>query len=729
MSQFLLNGSDVLKKRPDFKLIGRADEFTDLCSILTQSSANSVIASGPGGVGISAMALNLQACKADPAAPFDIVSKRLFWLDTDGLFGIGDNVAIDKEFKSLFAILNRTPESVLIVEDTIDMIEALRNCGMMYIINALNSLVKAKKTQAYLEVRNKDLGEVYKAHSDFREHYTLFDLVEPVGAELDEIVRSLADTLERAYTIRIFPKAVTAAIDLSSRYRSIDTGLNAAQPERSRLLLDRSMSKYALRAHSTVPMQAELETELKAVSPNDSNKAVELARRIESQKATFAANQAKIKEYFAAQRTGERAIVVLETEIADLVAKEKDKSAADKGNPKKFDFAEFGLIQEGSGYTTPEIEDKRTKIEELEAGVKENLRLYEAVTAEINAGLGLTDDYVIREFSRISGIEESKLRQDDTVKLLNLGNILHSRVYGQDDALEYVFLRVKIWKRGRRTKKPLPLMLCGPSGVGKTELCRALAEGMFDTDQALNKFDMGDFAEKNDLTKLIGAPPGYDGFDAGGQMTESIRFNPYQVMLQDEIEKAHPGIFNTYLGILDNGYCKDNVGRRCEFGDAVMPFTTNIGQEHMLRVGTGPGEITEEEARVLTMLDLEKHFKSEFLNRFAGRENIIILRRLELDSIQRIANRELGLINRYFMPNIKAVFPPAELNQFCSKVYTPKIGARGIPAKITTVEGFIVNQQLAEPDFVGTVNVGFDDKTSALTVAWDGDLAMAHEPV
>jgi ATP-dependent Clp protease ATP-binding subunit ClpB len=714
MSEYLLNGTEVLKRHPDFRLIGREGYFTDLCCILTQSTANSVIASGPGGVGISALALNLQACKADPASPFDIVSKRFSWLDTDRLFGIGDTAAIGKEFKSILSILARTPESVLIVEDTIDLIEALRNCGMMHVINALNALVKSGRTQAFLEVREKDLGEVYRSHSDFREHYTLFDVKEPVGDELHLILAALAKGLERSYSIAIDDKAIETAMNLSRHYRSLDTGMNCSEPERSRLLLDRAMSKYALTAHSTVPMLAELEAQLADAERYGSRMVHVLKDKIETQKAEFADKQAKVRQFFAAQRAAERAIVVLETEIDDLVDKEKQNGAANKGNPKKFDIEEFSLIQAGAGFSTPVIEEKRAKVAELQEAVSSNLEKYEAVTTEINAGLRLTVDYVIREFSRISNIDESKLRQDDTVKLLNLGNVLRSRVYGQDDVLEYIFRRVKIWKRGRRTNKPLAFMLCGPSGVGKTEICRALAEGMFDTDTALNKFDMGDFGEKNDVNKLIGAPPGYEGFDVGGQMTNSIRNNPYQVMLQDEIEKAHADIFNTYLGVLDNGYCKDNIGRRCEFGDAIMPFTTNIGQSAMLHVANG---LSEEEAYEQTMRELERFFKPEFLNRFDGRENIVILKSLSIESIQRIAGRELSHINAFFAPDITAVFPEDQLNAFCSRVYTPKIGARGIPGKIKTIEGFIVDRVM-NGNSTGIMNVGFDEQSTTLTASW-----------
>src|SRR6202012_4361126 len=183
---FLITGSDKLAGRRNFILVGLAEKFEELCTILTRMESNSVIVSGPSGVGITTLALALQARKADPDAPFDIVNKRLFWLDTDGLFGLGDNDAIVKQFKAMFAPLNRTPDSVLIVEDTLDLIDALRNSGLMHIVNALTAMVKAKKTQVFLEVREADLTQVLKCHSDFRDHFTLMDLTEPVGAELEE---------------------------------------------------------------------------------------------------------------------------------------------------------------------------------------------------------------------------------------------------------------------------------------------------------------------------------------------------------------------------------------------------------------------------------------------------------------------------------------------------------------------------------------------------------------
>lgn len=576
-------------------------------------------------------------------------------------------------------------------------------------------MVKDGKTQAFLEVRDTDLKKVYEAHSDFREHYTFFPLEEPVGDELLEILKATAKGIENYYSVKVDHKAIDFAIKLTNQYRAVEGISNRAQPERSRLLIDRAMSKYCLYAHSKPAMIDELVAKRQILLCEPSGKEAdakikEIDAAIERHNKEFAENQALIKKYFAAQRDGEKKIIVLEQEIAKLVNAEISVGNASPKDDLDLDAA--------TGYSTPAVEEKRKVLEQLAAAVKVNREKYEAITEKMNADLLLTAEHVINEFSRISGIDASKLKQDDKAKLIALGPLMKKRIFGQDDALQFVWDSVKIWRRGRQTGLPLPYLFCGPSGVGKTEIGRTLALGLFDTVFALNKFDMGEFMEKNDTTKLIGAPPGYDGFDVGGQMTNSVRANPHQVMLQDEVEKAHQSVFNIYLGILDEGYCKDNLGRRCEFGNVIMPFTTNIGQEHMLRVGTGEGMITREEAYELTMIDLQKFFKPEFLNRFNGRENIIILDRLELESMRKIAQRELDRINAYYAPNITSVFPEDQLNSFCTAAYSPKMGARGIPGKIKSVEKLIVDKQLIDEDYKGLMNINYDSAKQRLLTAW-----------
>ena len=723
-NNFLITGGEKLANRTNFKLVGRMEKFEELCTILTRMESNSVIVSGPSGVGITTLALALQARKADADAPFDIVNKRLFWLDTDGLFGLGDNDAIVKQFKSIFATLDRTPDSVLIVEDTLDLIGALQNSGLLHIVNALTAMVKAKKTQVFLEVREADLTQVLKCHSDFRDHFTLMDLIEPVGAELEEIALHGAKDIEECYGVRIDPAAVKAAIEMSSKYRSLDTGLTAAQPARTRTLLDRGMARYLLRAHSTPPLLAELEAELARLTSDGASaandeKIAAVRAAIARHKAEFAKYQAKIKGYYAAQRDGEKSIAQMETLLRDLEEEEKKRHLDDPSAKTSAGDADFDLIARASGYATPEIIKLRGDIARTQAAVDENRVKYKAVTKEINDQLLFTADMVIDEFSRISGIDASKLKQNDAVKLLNLHGSLKRRVFGQDAALEHIDSAVKVWRRGRRTDKPLPFLFCGASGVGKTEVSKALAEALFDTDKALNRYDMGEFMEKNDVTKLIGAPPGYDGFAAGGEMTNSVRANPYQVMLWDEVEKAHPDIFNVCLNILDDGRCRDNLGRKVEFGDVVMPMTTNIGAEHALRVGSGAGDLTEEEAFELTIRDLKKAFRTEFLNRFDGRENIILFHKLNMDTIEKIVFREISRINAFYVgQSIDVRFPESQLREFCDKTYSPEIGARGLPGRIKRVEAMIVEKMMADAAFSGTLDIGFDAASRNFTSNW-----------
>ncbi|MGA7805264.1 AAA family ATPase, partial [Bradyrhizobium sp.] len=423
--------------------------------------------------------------------------------------------------------------------------------------------------------------------------------------------------------------------------------------------------------------------------------------------------------YYAAQREGEKSIAHMEAQLRELEDDEKKRHLDDAAEKPSAGDADFDLIARASGYATPEILKLRGEIAQTQAAVDDNRVKYKAVTREINDRLLFTAAMVIDEFSLISGIDASKLKQNDAVKLLNLHGALKRRVYGQDAVLDHVDRAVKVWRRGRRTDRPLPFLFCGASGVGKTEVSKGLAEALFDTDKALNRYDMGEFMEKNDVTKLIGAPPGYDGFAAGGEMTNAVRANPYQVMLWDEIEKAHPDIFNICLNILDDGRCRDNLGRKVEFGDVVMPMTTNIGADHALRVGTGPGDLTEDEAYELTIRDLKKAFRTEFLNRFEGRENIILFRKLNMDTIEKIVFREISRINAFYAPqSIDVRFPEAELREFCDKTYSPEIGARGLPGRIKRIEAMIVEKTMADTAFSGTLDVGFDAKSRNFTSNW-----------
>lgn len=669
MAPYLVRGSEHLRQYPGFRLVARDSELKRLAAILMRSRANSVLIVGPGGVGCTALCLGLQALKDSPSVPFDVVSKRLFWLDVDGLFGNGADAA--EAFKKIMSELARTPEAVLIVEDARDLVEAARSANLNYVINALANSVKVGKLQVVLEVRDDDLDVVLKCHSDIRECFTVLDLEEPAPDALRQIVAATVPDLVLHHGIAVTDEAAAAAIELTNKYRTRDLGLSRAQPERAVTLIDRALASYRLAAHECPP-------------PDTSAK-------------EWLTLQTELKNLYAAQRDGEVAILGLEE---DLDAQRK--SDVERGSSSLVKKTFVGIATVG-GFETPEAQEIRLRIRSMEDAVTENKAKFDALTKRLNASLRLSRQLVLREFSAISGIAVSKLGEDERAKLAGLEARLRTRIFGQDRILSAVAAGVAVSRLGRRTKgTPLAFLFLGPSGVGKTELAKALAEALLDDEAALTRFDMSEYMEKHAVAKLIGAPPGYEGFDVGGILTNAMRRNPNRVLLFDEIEKAHPDVFNLFLQVLSDGRLTDNVGRTCSFADAVVLMTTNIGQAHALSENEDP-----EVMHAAMLAELANTYRSEFLNRFAGRQNILCFDRLDLGSMAKIVRRELDVINAtYKDQGISVIMPDQEISLFCRDRYDPAIGARGLPGYMSAhLEAEIVRRLLA-------------DQTGRMVVAW-----------
>jgi ATP-dependent Clp protease ATP-binding subunit ClpB len=691
---YLIRGDDYLAKSPNFKLVDREAALARLTSVLVRSKSNSVLLVGPAGVGCTALCMGLQASKKAPDAPFDIVSKRIFWLDTDGLFSQGDPVKVNESFQRIIKRLYRTPESILIIEDTKDFIEACRNNGSLHFINALALAIKTNKTQAILEARDEDLDVILKAHSDIRDLFTMIDLEEPVGEALYKIVEDAAKTLQEFHKIRIAADAVAAAIELTTKYRSRDGGIDRAQPERSTNLIDRAFSTYRLTAHRTAPGLAQAELALKAAkTPAEKAAAEAEVRRVAE---AWNQKQERIKALYKRQRDGETAVADLEADLERQVRTEEEarKSGAVAEEVRASGkIASFARLATGGGLESDAVRGIKESIRRFQDEIGKNKADFEALTRELNDHLELTRDIILKEFSSISGISVSKLNEDEREKLRNLEAALKRRIFGQDHVIQHLANAVKTARVGRRNqdRPQAAFMFMGPSGVGKTEIAKALAEALLDDEKALTRFDMSEYMEKHAVSRLIGAPPGYEGFEVGGILTNAMRKNPLRVLLFDEIEKAHPDVFNVFLQILSDGRLTDNVGRTVSFSDAIIIMTTNIGQPHFLNP-----DFTFEQAVQGAMEDVGQTYRSEFLNRFAGRENIICFHKLDLDSIERIVRREFDHMNlTYQKDGVSIAISEADLKAFCRARYNPAIGARGLPGFIqTTVEPIIVNMIL-----------------------------------
>jgi len=705
--QFLISGSELLSKHPDFKLVGRANDMKRLTSVLMRNKAASAILVGPGGVGASALIMGLQALKDDPDVPFDIVSKRIFWLKTDELFSSGNHDEINKGFNGVLTILKRTPDSILVIEDTRDFIEAARNNGCSHFVNSLNAAVKTGEAQAILEVRDPDLDMVLASHSDMKQCYTIIDLNEPFGQDLIDISLSNAQRLSKHHDIRVEDDAVMTAIELTNKYRTRDSSLSRAQPERSANLIDRAFATYRLDAHKRHPQVTYL---LASGVKEDDPRVVQLD-------AEFAKTQIRIKELFRLQRDGELAVIDLEEQITAVQKQEEEaKARGDAPAAPQDDGSRriqmFSNVAASGGFESPAVRELRGKIRQFQQVINENRAEFDVLTEQINQQLTLTKEHVLAEFSRLSGIPASKLNEDEKVKLRNLEAMLNGRVFGQEQVIHKIANAIKVARIGRRNggKPQAAFLIMGPSGTGKTEVCKALAHALKDDEAALTRFDMSEYMEKHSVAKLIGAPAGYEGSERGGILTNAMRQNPHRIILFDEIEKADPAVFDLFLQILSDGRLTDNHGRTVNFSESMVIMTTNIGQTFFL-----DDSMSDDEAERLANVELDSVYRPEFLNRFAGRQNIVCFNRLDLDSIEKIVKRELnGLKSAYGENGVDIVFSDESIKAFCADHYQPRHGARGLQGYVVAnIEPLVVNMILENQVTSSRLELVYNTETKA----------------
>ena len=704
VNQYLISGSEMLAARPGFKLVGRDEALRRLTSILIRSKANSVLLYGPGGVGCSSLVHGLQALKAEPNAPFDIVRKRFFWVDIDCLFSLQDDSQISAEFANILGRMSRTPDSVLVLADAKVFIESARNTGNTHFINALVLAIKQGVTQVILEGRDDDLELVFRCHPHVQEAFTIMELAEPDPQSLRAMVEFGAGRLTEDHGIRIAGEAVDAAIELTNNYRADNAGMDRAQPERSVSLLDRALASYRLEAHEKPPhiaaMQARAATAQGSGKGGDEARA--LAADIERAQQEWEQAQTQLRMANRRQRDGEEELAKIDWEIGDLGKRESEQRAASPAvaAPQR---TSFNLMASKGGFASPEMQALEGKRAALSKIVEEAKAAFAQNAKAINDRLQLGRDQVLSEFSQITGIPASRLNEDERMKLLRLEQELNESIFDQEAAIAKIANGVKVGKRGRRNRSaPVAFMCLGPSGVGKTETWKQVAR-LLGLD--LLRFDMSEYMEKHAVAKLIGAPPGYEGFDAGGILTNSMRKNPRRVCLFDEIEKGHPGVFDVFMQVLSDGRLTDSLGRTVDFSNSYIGFTTNIGQAHFLDT-----TLSDEQAEALAVEELKKSYRSEFLNRFAGRQNILCYKRLGVGAIEKIVAREIRSINEnYGGQGITVNVTPQDVEAFCRSKYDPTSGARGLPGYLqANLEPIIVNSLLEHPERRGVVNFRYD---------------------
>lgn len=705
---YLIRGREYLAQNPNYSLVGREHDLERISSILIRRSSNSLILTGPHGVGMSWLTLGLQAAKNNPDTPFDLIVKKLFWLNTDALFSSGDSSKINNEFQHILKKLTQTSESVLIINDTANFLEAANNTGNSHFLNALNNADKLDTFQVILEVRDEKLSSVLKASTNMSELYTLYDVKEPTGKDLYSIVNNVAKQLSLYHKISIDDSAIEEAIYLTSKYRD-SLGLGGAQPQRAISLLDRTLASYRQLTHKQHPKITELTTLINKTT----NEVEQLALQEQLTQWQQDWNELKqeISQTYQYQRDAESLRFKLQDEIINLQEKDKNNPLPESSSVKT--FAQLTA----SGFDSPEITKIKEKIRQIDHEIKQNNERHNQLVMLANKDLLLVRQEVIAEFSKISGIAANKLDENEIENLIHLEANLLTRIYGQDNIVEHVANAVKVAKVDT-LEEPGPAvsyLFLGPSGVGKTEMAKALAQYVYGDENSLVRFDMSEYMEKHAVAKLIGAPPGYEGFEAGGILTNSVRKRPVGVYLFDEIEKAHPEVFNIFLQILSDGRLTDNVGRTVDFSDIMIIMTSNIGQQYYLNT-----ELSNEAAQELATNELNNTYRSELLNRFNGRENILHFKRLPIDVIERIIKREITKLNlSYQTKGLSIVMNDSCISAFCHDHYDLIRGARGLPGYIkTNIRPIIVNHILYHPNETGKFSAVYNSNSRKFEITF-----------
>jgi ATP-dependent Clp protease ATP-binding subunit ClpB len=523
---------------------------------------------------------------------------------------------------------------------------------------------------------------------------------EPSVEDAISILRGLRERLEVFHGVRITDSALVAAVTLSHRYIS-----DRFLPDKAIDLVDEACAMLRTEIDSQ-PAELDqasrrlrrLEIEEAALAKEDDPASTARLDQLRKELADLRGEVDAMRAQWQAERSAIRKAQALREQIEQI---RHDAEAAERA----YDLNRAAELRHGK---LPELE-RRLAAEEDRLSSKQGQRrlLREVVSDEEIAGI----------VSRWTGIPVSRLVEGERRKLLRLDEILHERVVGQDEAVQLVADAVIRARSGvKDPRRPIgSFLFLGPTGVGKTELAKTLAAALFDTEDNMVRLDMSEYQERHTVSRLVGAPPGYVGYDEGGQLTEAVRRKPYSVVLFDEVEKAHPDVFNTLLQLLDDGRLTDAQGRTVDFRNTVVVMTSNIGSQYLLAGVTGDGEI-KEDARTAVMDELRRHFRPEFLNRV---DDVVLFKPLTLPEIERVVDLlAADLRSRLADRQLTLELTEAARRHIAAEGFDPVYGARPLRRYLQREVETRIGRALLSGDVLDGSTVIVDHTDAGLTVTW-----------
>ena len=643
-------------------VIGRDDEIRRVLQILSRRTKNNPVLIGEPGVGKTAIAEGLAHRIVRGDVPENLKSKTIYSLDMGALIaGAKYKGEFEERLKGIVKeVIGSDGEVVLFIDEIHTLVGAGRSEGAMDAANILKPALARGELRAIGATTLAEYQKYIENDKALERRFQKVMVEEPDTQDAISILRGLKERYEMHHRVRIKDEAIISSVELSQRYIS-----DRFLPDKAIDLLDEAASKLRLEMDS-VPEELDelnrrimqLEIEREAIKrENDEAKVNQLSEEI-----------ANLNE----QRTGINARWQQEKEIVDGIQQKKEaleqykleaEQAERNGDYGKVAEIRYGLVKQ----TEDELQQLQVKLAEAQADKP-------MVKQEVDS------EDIAEVVARWTGIPVQRMLQSEREKLLKLEDELHRRVVGQEEAIAAISDAVRRSRAGLQDpKKPIgSFIFLGTTGVGKTELAKALAEFLFNTDQAMVRIDMSEYQEKHTVSRLIGAPPGYVGYDEGGQLTEAVRRRPYSVVLLDEIEKAHPDVFNILLQVLDDGRLTDNKGRTANFRNTIIIMTSNLGSDVIREQFENLTELNKEEvvakAKNQVFEILKRSIRPEFLNRI---DEVIMFEPLSRENVREIVGLQMKHITAQLAEmGIDLQVEEAALDWLAQLGYDPQFGAR-----------------------------------------------------
>ena len=696
-------GQDLVAKAKEQKLdpvIGRDDEIRNVIRILSRKTKNNPCLIGEPGVGKTAIAEGLALRIAKGDVPDNLKERIIFSLDMGALIaGAKFRGEFEERLKAVLEeVKNSEGKIILFIDELHTIVGAGKTDGAMDAGNLLKPMLARGELHCIGATTLNEYRQYIEKDAALERRFQPVMIPEPTVEDTISILRGLKERYEVFHGVKIHDGALIAAATLSDRYIS-----DRFLPDKAIDLVDEAC--------------ALIKTEMNSM-PSEMD---EVARKIMQHEIEEAALK-KEKDKLSVEHLKE-----IQAELADMRATFNEMKS--KWDMEKQSIERLQRLREEIEQTNAEIERAQSnydlgKAAELQYGklpsLKKQLEEEEARAAEATKSTSLLRDNVSEEeickiVARWTGIPVSKIMESEREKLLGLEDILHKRVIGQDEAVLKVSEAILRSRAGiKDPRRPIgSFLFLGPTGVGKTELAKALAEALFDDEKSMVRIDMSEYMEKYSVSRLIGAPPGYVGYDEGGQLTEAVRRKPYAVILFDEVEKAHPDVFNVLLQVLDDGRITDSQGRTVDFKNTVIILTSNLGSGAILDGINANGEINEEARQTVSEM-LKRSFRPEFLNRL---DEIVFYKPLTKENINGIVDLLIADLNKRLKDKqLKVEISDAAKEHIIDSAYDPIYGARPMKRFIQSKIETLLAREIIGGDIEPETTLKIDCENASLVI-------------